>query len=143
LHGPFRIDDFSKVVKAVAARHESLRTCFFIDATNQGMQGVLKTSPLYLEHKTIEKTADILTEYQKVRDHHYDLSRGETMKIIILTLSQTMHQMIIGYHHINMDGISLEVLVSDLQLCYNNEPLPPVTQYPDFSVQQHKAHSER
>jgi hybrid polyketide synthase/nonribosomal peptide synthetase ACE1 len=58
------------------------------------------------------------------------------MKIVILSLSNTLHHMIIGYHHINMDGMSLEVLLADLQALYNDTctPLPAVTQYPDFSI---------
>ena len=141
LRGLLRINYFSKAVKAVAARHEALRTSFFTDGNDQGMQGVLRKSPLNLEHKEVETPAEVQMEYERIRNYHYDLSRGETMKIVMLSLSKTLHHMIIGYHHINMDGMSLEVLIADLQHCYNDQPLPAVTQYPDFSIQQHKHHS--
>jgi hybrid polyketide synthase/nonribosomal peptide synthetase ACE1 len=112
-----------------------------MDRDNHDMQGVLRTSPLYLEHKDIENHAEIAMEHDRIRGYHYDLLRGETMKIVILSLSTTLHHMIIGYHHINIDGMSLEVLVADLQLCYNGEPLLAVIQYPDFSIEQYKQYS--
>ena len=84
------------------------------------MQGVLRTSLLYLEHKEIKNLAEVVMEYKRIYNYYYDLSCGETMKIIMLSLFKTLHHMIIGYHYINMDGMSLEVLVADLQACYND-----------------------
>lgn len=59
------------------------------------------------------------------------------MRIILLSQSRMRHYLLFGYHHINMDGTSLVVLVSDLQRLYVGETLsPPHLQYPDFSEQQ-------
>jgi hybrid polyketide synthase/nonribosomal peptide synthetase ACE1 len=71
---PSSINDFSKAVKPVAAHHEALRTSFFGGGNNQGMQGVLRISPLYLEHKEIENIAEVATEYERIRNYYYDLS---------------------------------------------------------------------
>ena len=142
LNGSLDIDRFGRAVKFVGQRHEALRTSFFIDKNDQPMQGVLRRSILTLEHKRINDDADIASEYARIKGYTYDFGRGETMRIVLLSLSDTLHQLIIGYHHINMDGISLEVLLADLQQVYDKKKIPPVVaQYPDFSLRQRTEHA--
>ena len=123
-------------------RHEALRTAFFTDKNNQPLQDILRQPLLHLEHTYISDEAEIAAGYAKIKSHHYDLGRGETMKIVLLSLSDKSQQLIVGYHHITMDGMSLEVLLADLQLLYDQKPMSAVSvQYPDFSHIQHKEHS--
>lgn len=63
------------------------------------------------------------------------------MRVSLLSIADDLHQLIIGYHHINMDGISLEVILSDLQkLYYQKHFVTAPLQYPDFSKMQHGEH---
>jgi hybrid polyketide synthase / nonribosomal peptide synthetase ACE1 len=137
LMGPLRIDDLARAVEAVGQRHESLRTRFFINGNHQPMQSVLPSSTLSLEQKEISDEGEIAEEYQRVKDHIYDLEHGETMRIVLLSLSPTHHRIILGYHHINMDGISFEIFFSDLEKAYNHSLIPlGFIQYPDFALRQ-------
>lgn len=134
LSGYLNIEDFSKAVKALGRRHEGLRTTFFTDKSNQPMQGILRNSALYLEHVFVSSQEAIDIEYSKTKSHVYDIGSGETMKITLLSSADDTHQLIIGYHHINMDGMSLEVIFSDLQkLYYQHRLAPSPLQYLDFS----------
>ena len=140
--GNIRIDKFEKAVEQTGQRHEALRTKFFVNEQNKPMQGILSDSKLRLERKTISSDTDIEDEYRKMREHVFDLEEGNTMRILLLTLSSTSHQIIIGYHHINMDGISLEILLADLQKAYYAQSMnEKVLQYPTFSERQSAEHS--
>jgi len=142
MDGLLNIDSFKTAVKALGRRHEALRTSFFTDKSGQLMQRILKTSQLRLQHSHIREENEIAAEFTRIKNYQYDIGSGEAMQIVLLTLRDDLHQLIIGYHHINMDGISLEVLLSDLQQLYYRQSLAPVkTQYPDFSLLQRKEHS--
>ena len=133
--------DLEAAVDVIAQRHEALRTCFFVDETQQPMQGILDSPVLHLEKKWIENKAEIQKESSNLKRHIYDLSSGEIMRIVLLSKSAYEHYLLIGCHYINVDGNSHQVLMSDLLKAYNHEPLHlPVLQYPDYSVQQHERH---
>lgn len=137
LSGHLRVNDLERAVRRVGERHHALRTCFFVDEHQQPQQGVLKSSQLYLERKAIDRDCDVATEFSELKNHVYDLGNGQTMRIRLLTLTPTDHYLLIGCHHINMDGISHQVLMLDLEKVYNQQPLSSeVLQYPDFSVRQ-------
>lgn len=141
LSGQLDVEGFQRAVKALGRRHEGLRTCFFVDKNNQPLQGVLRKSPLHLEHARVSSREAVEIEFSKTKSHRYDVGSGETMRISLLSLADDLHHLIIGYHHINMDGVSLEVILSDLQKMYYNQRLPPVSvQYPDFSKMQRREH---
>ncbi|KAI9753134.1 MAG: putative Hybrid PKS-NRPS biosynthetic cluster [Chaenotheca gracillima] len=143
LTGELSIDKLKNALKIVGQRHEALRTRFFVDENHQPMQGILEHSLLHLEQKSISDESQIEEEYRAMRTHVYDLGRGEAMRFLLLTLSPTAHQIILGYHHINMDGISFEVFFSDLQKAYEKHTLSSsIIQYPDFSIRQRSQFNE-
>ena len=141
VHGRLRLHDLEIAVTWVAEKHESLRTCFFTNDEQQPVQGVLETPILHLEHKWISGDLELLEECSRLKKHVYDLELGETMRIILLSKSPDEHYLLIGCHHINVDGISHQVLMSDLLKAYNHEPFTSkLLQYTDFSVRQHEQH---
>lgn len=141
VQGRLRLHDLETAVTRIAEKHESLRTCFFADNEQQPIQGILASPLLHLEHKWICGDSELLEECFRLKKHTYDLEFGETMRIIVLSISPDAHYLLIGCHHINVDGISHQVLMSDLLKAYNREPLSEkVLQYPDYSVRQRELH---
>lgn len=142
LTGEVRVPDLTRAVREVGEQHEALRTIFYNDKENdQLLQGVLKADlhQLRLEHKQIKNEEDLATESRRLLDHVYDLERGESMRIMLLSLSPSAHFLLIAYHHINMDGVSLQVLLSDLEKAYNRQKLTAdILQFPDFSIRQRR-----
>ena len=137
LTGNLRLHDFENAVKTVGQSHEALRTCFFTDESQQPRQGILKTSVLHLERKDVVNEEDVAYEFAQMNQYVFDLKRGETMRIVLLSQSTTSHSILIGYHHIVMDGVSLQILISDLERAYNRQPLShEICQYPKFSSRQ-------
>ncbi|KAI2612374.1 PKS-NRPS hybrid [Hypoxylon fragiforme] len=142
LDGSLDVHRFERAVKLIGQRHEALRTRFVAgDEAGQPMQEVLVDSTLALERHDIASDAEAEKVYRELQQHRYKLAEGENMRIILLRKSSKSFCLIIGYHHINMDGISLEVVLRELQMAYDSKRLPSassILQYPTFSEQQHR-----
>lgn len=137
LTGNLRINDLERAVRAIGQRHEALRTCFFLNENKKPQQGVMEFSLLHLEQQRVYSDSDVAAEFLRLKNHVYDLEGGQTMRIRLLSLSPTDHYLLIGCHHINVDGISHQVLMSDLENAYNGKALQEdLLQYPEFSVRQ-------
>lgn len=144
IDGTLRQRDLESAVLSVGQRHEALRTCFFRGEHEQPMQGVLAASPLCLEARSYSDDAELQLEMQMIRDHVYDLEHGRFMRIVLLsaTTSGSPSYLVVGYHHINMDGVSFQVLFNDLSHAYGHRPLASnVLQYPDFATRQRSQHA--
>ncbi|KAK5996292.1 PKS-NRPS hybrid synthetase cheA [Cladobotryum mycophilum] len=138
MQGRLDLDRLAAAVTTVGDHHEALRTAF-VNNGNQPMQVVLKTSPLNLERKQISSADEVAPAYAEIQRHVYDLEASQTMRLQVLTLSPTVNFLILGYHHINMDGLSFEVLFNDIQKAFQGAPFTPgVMQYPDFAIREHE-----
>ncbi|RYP74293.1 hypothetical protein DL771_003114 [Monosporascus sp. 5C6A] len=136
LRGPLNIADLDRAVRVVGERHEGLRTSFE-DLNGKPSQIIHPTSMLKLEVKVISSNMEVTAEFNRMEQHVFDLRTGDTMRIILLQHSPELHHLIVSYHHINMDGVSFQVLVADLAEAYSGIKLrQPVLQYPSFSEQQ-------
>ncbi|KAM0254469.1 hypothetical protein ACHAQJ_006751 [Trichoderma viride] len=132
------IEALARLVHEMGSRHEGLRTAFFTDRSHQPKQGVLAKSPLYLETKIIASQDQVRMEIDTMNTHVYDLAQGETLRLLLLTESPIRHHLIIGYHHINIDGMSIMAITDDLRLAYEERKLPPPFQQNEFADRQHE-----
>lgn len=138
MQGSLDVDRLAKAFSNVANYHEALRTAF-TNAGNQPMQVVLKKSSLALERQVITSSEEVTDAYKALQNHVYNLESGQTMRMRVLSLSPTSHFLLLGYHHINMDGLSFEVLFNDIQKAYEGTPFTPgVIQYPDFTIREQR-----
>ena len=144
LQGSLDEDRLAQAVATIGQRHESLRSRFFTDDNNHPMQAVLESSVLRLERKNVVAGREVSEAYDRLRSHVYDLEKGETLRIVLLKMSPVSYQILLGYHHINMDGVSFEIFFSDLEKAYNaNSSInSQVLQYPDFATKQRKEFAE-
>ncbi|KAI1810342.1 hypothetical protein GGS20DRAFT_589634 [Poronia punctata] len=132
--GALRTADLDGAVKMVGERHEALRTRFFEESGIQ-WQGVMKTSLLELELGTLTDDDDLDKHYTAIKERCFDLEKGETMRILLLTVSSEFHYLVVSYHHIIMDGTSFIVLLSELADLYAGKTPPKVgAQYPEYST---------
>lgn len=138
LNGLLRIEDLDEAVSAVGQRHEALRTCIYLDKeSQQPVQGILAEAVLRLERRQVHSEDEIDGVFESVRKHTFEIERGESMRILLLSSSPTSHYLIIAYHHINMDGISLQILLADLERAYEKKSMEEgILQYSEFSEQQ-------
>jgi hybrid polyketide synthase/nonribosomal peptide synthetase ACE1 len=142
IDGPLRAAALERAVRIVTTRHEILRTAFVADPEDpsQAVQEVLATSRIQLECRHAASSADVLAVYAHLRTHVFDLGSGRLMRIVLVTTSLTEHWLLFLYHHIIFDGISFQILLSDLEKAYVGQSLgPPPRQYPAFSAAQRRA----
>lgn len=139
LSGKLNIQKLSKAVEAVAKRHESLRTGIEMDGQGIAKQIVFVQPQLHLEAFELPE-GRLACTIRGLEEHKYDLENGKSVRIIVASTSSTEHHLLIGFHHINMDGISLQVLLSELDCAYRGGPLngSPL-QFVDFSRRQQDA----
>ncbi|KAH6637105.1 BcPKS5, polyketide synthase, partial [Chaetomium tenue] len=130
LTGRLRVNDLAKAIEKAAQRHETLRTRFFwsTDDSRTPMQGILSQTLVRLETATIETEAQASEELEAMRKYEWNLGDWVPLRIKLLTLSETSHYLILGSHHISMDGHSFSVFLLDIHQAYNNpaRPLPPM-----------------
>ena len=139
LTGNLRIADLERAVTRVAQRHASLRTTFFVGDDGQPKQGIFETALLKLERKDISDEREIADEFERMKKHVFDLGSGQLMRLRLLSISPKRNHLIIGYHHINFDGISLEIFLRDIQKAYDGDLLDrPVLQYHENTLRQGK-----
>ncbi|KAF2874833.1 polyketide synthase [Massariosphaeria phaeospora] len=140
LHGHIELEKLARAVEAVARRHSALRTRFYDSDDGKAMQEVLEFPAFRLQHRDIARAEDIQEEFERLKSHEYDLANGDLMQLTLLRGSSNAHTLLIGYHHINMDVVSLKVLLTDIDKAYHGMQLSPdVLQYPDYAAEQRRA----
>jgi hybrid polyketide synthase / nonribosomal peptide synthetase ACE1 len=145
--GHIREHDAERAIANLGRRHEAFRTAFFSDPDrlNEPTQGVLaeKDSPLRLEKRRITSDDEVDMETEELMKYIFRLDRGESIRIKLLSISETTHYLIFGFHHIAIDGFSFNILLSEINKMYDGEELSPVTcQFSDFAERQRQAVEE-
>ena len=137
--GSVQVDKLQTALDLVCRRHEALRTCFFA-YNGEGCQGIMEKSAIQLERKTISGQPELLEIFETVKVHVYDIERGETLRMVLCEESADSFYLVVGYHHIAMDGSSWELLFSDLEKAYKNGRLTPAPhQYSEWAANQLKS----
>ncbi|KAJ5504966.1 hypothetical protein N7463_007840 [Penicillium fimorum] len=145
LSGPIQIEKLSKALERVGERHEAMRTRYFWSGEHEDVpsQGILSTSLVRLEKRRISDKLEAQKALDEMRDHTWDLSDWKSMRFVLLSLSDTEHWLIVGSHHITLDGISIQVIFADLEKAYLGMTLlalPEKSQYRSIASQQHQDH---
>ena len=151
LRGPLVVtaleDSFNEVIK----RHEALRTTFGVKDGEpvQFIHPRLKINPKITElhHLSGEERENrllALTSEEAVKP--FDLSRLPLIRVRLFKLAEAEHVLIINVHHIVADGMSLGLLLRELDVFYRaftsgEDPRPPelAVQYADFALWERQA----
>ncbi|KAE8150730.1 hypothetical protein BDV25DRAFT_139560 [Aspergillus avenaceus] len=137
--GPIRYEDADRCVMELGNRHEAFRTAFFADPErmNEPTMGVLKETPLRLERRYGTSEADVDVEAEELLNYEFKLEQGETTRLKMISLDDNTHHVLFGFHHIAMDGFSFNLLLAEINMLYDKEPMRPVQmQFSDFAESQ-------
>lgn len=126
VHGPLSMEKLRKSVEKIADKHESLRSCFLMDdCEREGRQAVMESTNLVLEHQHL--TPDAGDARDKLLNdfigREFDIEQGQCLRILVISSSATEHDILIVYHHLIMDGISLVVVLGELEAAYSGRAL--------------------
>src|SRR5467141_2399130 len=146
LRGPLDSTVLEASFNEVIKRHEGLRTTFAIKDGEplQLIQPELKITikATALDHLTGEERESrlqTLASEESVRS--FDLSHLPLMRVSLFKLGDAEHVLIINLHHIVVDGLSIGLLLDELDACYRaftkgGDPRLPAlaVQYADFAA---------
>ncbi|KAI6343293.1 putative PKS/NRPS-like protein biosynthetic cluster [Pyricularia oryzae] len=135
--------DTAKLDAAVTAaiqRHDIFRTAFkTVDGESSPLLNVLATPSWGLRTEAVASRAEAEAALAALQNEPYDLTAGETFKIVLFTWSPTSHLLVFAYHRLAGDGSTTENLVAELAQLYSGATLPPAPQYTDFAIKQRKS----
>ena len=145
----FSIAALRAAFNALVARHETLRTCFFLpEGAAAPMQRIVE--PWVMEVPLRSATARNVPEVAKELSRHiFDLRNVPLLKACVLRLADDEHVVMINIHHIVSDGWSFSVLLGELQQFYDahvqgrDPELPSLwVQYADYVLWQRRQELE-
>ena len=123
LRGPLDVTALERSVNEIIKRHESLRTTFAVhdgeplQRIHPGLTITLKVTAL--DHLTGEEREDrlqALASEESVKA--FDLSRLPLIRVSVFKLADAEHVLIINLHHIVADGLSIGLLLDELDAFY-------------------------
>src|SRR5882762_249481 len=137
-------DSFNEVIE----RHEPLRTTFAVkdgeplQLIHPELKITIKVTALdHLTGEECENRLQALASEESVKS--FDLSRLPLIRVSLFKLAEAEHALIINLHHIVADGLSVGLLVDELDTFYRaftggGDPRPPElgVQYADFALWQ-------
>jgi amino acid adenylation domain-containing protein len=141
----------SAALRALAARHDILRTCFRQreDRIEQVVDSAVTIELEVLGLDALdahERKAALAAEKQRIARHAFDLSTPPLVIARLLVLAPRHHVLLLCLHHILVDHLSvlqfgreLEVLYSALRRSQDPGLPEPELQYPDYAVWQQEA----
>jgi len=125
-------------VRAVVARHESLRAVFERDGSAQRFVPASRCEVTIIEADLRTATAEAVTAYRDgVIGEVFRLHEGLLCRFHLLVLGEAVHELLIVAHHGVCDGWSFGVVYEDLLAHYRRETgvsgtLPAVTPFREF-----------
>ncbi|KAI1387791.1 lovastatin nonaketide synthase [Hypoxylon trugodes] len=140
INGLLNVTRFKRALEKTLNRHEAYRTCFFTEPGSlEFKQGVtLNSETKRYTHVNSKPTAEHI--FQAYMRWNWALEAGHTFHATLITHSPESHSLVIGCHHIIMDGSSWHIFLRDLDRAYQMSPLRPVTtSYLDFARLQNES----
>ncbi|WP_296261737.1 MULTISPECIES: non-ribosomal peptide synthetase [unclassified Pseudomonas] len=131
----------------LAARHESLRTTFAIDAHEVLVQRIHAAQPVVIEQHDLSLHAQPLEALGQLAraavERPMDLQTGPLWRVLNVRLGQDQQQLVLVLHHIICDGWSVQVILKEFAALYSAHAtgrIPALAalpiQYADFAAWQ-------
>ncbi|MFF0724261.1 amino acid adenylation domain-containing protein [Streptomyces sp. NPDC004134] len=142
LDGPLDTDRLRAAWATVLDRHPILRASFHRLASGEAVQVIARDVPLPWRETDLSglDAADAERELRRLteedRAERFDLTTAPPLRFLLVRLGEHRHQLLVGNHHIVMDGWSLPLLIGEVSAAYaaagDGSRLPAVASYADY-----------
>ncbi|MEV8070365.1 condensation domain-containing protein [Streptomyces sp. NPDC085995] len=143
VRGPFDPDAFADALTALVARHGILRTRY-AEHDGEPCQTVLPAPRTVPAPVADAAAADAPALLRREAARPFDLAAGEAVRALVLRHGPQDHTLLLTFHHIAIDGGSLETVAAELAALYaaavagtGQPPLPAAPQYADHACREH------
>ncbi|KAI1374307.1 putative polyketide synthase [Hypoxylon crocopeplum] len=138
MKGPLSLNRLGWALDQVLQRHDAFRTCFIQDpdGSSQPIQAVMKSPRVHFEAVKVADKAAADQGFKDLEGYKYDLTKGDTVKVVDFHWSPTDHLLIFAYHRLVGDGWTTEHLFVEAGQLYSGVQLEPAPSYADFAIRQ-------
>lgn len=140
MQGPLNLNRLAWAFNQALQRNDAFRTCFIPDpdGSAQPIQAIMKSPRVYFEAVKVADKAAAEQGFKDLEGYKYDLTKGDTRKIVDFHWSPTDHLLIMAYHRLVGDGWTTEHLFVEAGQLYSGVQLEPAPSYADFAIRQRK-----
>jgi NAD(P)-dependent dehydrogenase (short-subunit alcohol dehydrogenase family) len=138
--GRLNVESLRMALSRTLMRHEAYQSRFFVEPLQmQPLQAIVCDAKIdHLRDLKIVQDEEVHQAFQRFADHEYALLKGDIFQVMLITHSATSHTLLLGCHHIIMDGVSWHVFLRDLTRSYKNLPFTKQIHSPfEFASHQH------
>ncbi|MER6449214.1 condensation domain-containing protein [Streptomyces venezuelae] len=145
VRGPFDAAAFAAALTQLVARHDILRTRY-TEHGGEPHQEVLptpRTVPVHVVDAGVQDAPELL---RRETARPFDLASGDAVRALVLRHGPQDHTLLLTFHHIAVDGASLETVAAELADLYieavdgaPRRTLAPAPQYADHARREHDA----
>ncbi|KAL3471365.1 polyketide synthase 3 [Aspergillus californicus] len=146
INGPLDAERLRLAIQRTVSRHDALRTCFFAALdSSEVQQHLTSTSSFHLTRlQSTAESADVVVQkaLYRIKTHEYSLETGDTLQATLVQHDARRHTLILGFHNLIIDVVSLSLILSDIARDYQSQPWSssyyptPATSYLDYTRQQ-------
>jgi len=140
--GDLNIDALNQAFNTIVNRHGALRTNLVMNGEQNKLTQVVRPednfSIEFISLSDSETFAEQIESYiSSFSSLEFDLARDSLFKVIVLRSLLNKHDIFILAHHAVVDGISIEIILKEFSLLYNNLPLGKMpSEYSDYALSQ-------
>ncbi|MFB6510971.1 condensation domain-containing protein [Streptomyces virginiae] len=144
VRGPFDVAALATALTRLVARHAILRTRY-AERDGEPHQEVLPTPRTVPVHVVDTDPANAPGLLRRETARPFDLAAGDAVRALVLRHGPQDHTLLLTFHHIAVDGASLETVADELAVLYAEAtdgngrtalPVPP--QYADHARREHE-----
>ncbi|HBH79370.1 MAG TPA: hypothetical protein DDY39_06045, partial [Nitrospira sp.] len=145
IRGPVSQEVLERSVRAIASRHEILRTLFGSER-GEGFAEIFSEVTVTIERQDFqevdhtERAAQVRHFLRTERTRPFDLRKGPLFRVTLLALEPNVHILALTFHRLAADGWSLRIFWKELTLLWEaggdaqHARLPTLTvQYADYA----------
>ncbi|CAM5569244.1 condensation domain-containing protein [Streptomyces avidinii] len=143
VRGPFDVAAFATALTRLVARHAILRTRY-TEHEGEPCQEVLptpRTVPVHVVETGATEAPELL---RRETARPFDLAAGDAVRALVLRHGPQDHTLLLTFHHIAVDGASLETVATELAVLYtaatdgtSGPTLAAAPQYADHARREH------
>jgi tyrocidine synthetase-3 len=131
LEGELDVSRLRKALLALVARHDALRTSFSV-VDDEVVQTIANEVPVEMDLRQVNGKQGV-EELNSSFARGFDLGHAPLFRSCVARLDKTDHVLLLNLHHIVCDGMSVDVLASDLGRLFDGQELnAPTSTYKDF-----------